>query len=537
MSGELEKLLIRLEADTTQLRRALAQADSAVGSFSSSADKRLSSTERRFQSMARTFNTAVAGMGIVSAVRATAALADQYQNMENRLNVVAKSAGDLELSQRRLMQIADETRVGVGDTAELYARYSFAMKDAGKTTNEMLEFTAALQKAVVVSGASTAEASGALRQFSQGLAAGQIRGQELNSVMEQMPIIADLIARKLGVTTGELRKLAEQGAVTSEVAFQAVMDGLAELDARFKKTSPTIGQSLNQMTTALLDLGEASGVFEAITKAAQDWTKMFKYTSNQARRLGLIKDDKAPVPDTDRFSFGAGMQGNIRPPVAKGANNQDPWAASIIPPSAEAQLAEMKAQWDEIHEVQLRALGDLVGNKTETAATKMQALTDAVKQGAITWRDFGDMQQEVKLQTADANDAMLSSTSNFLDTMFANNKTAATASALVNTYQGITKALASYPPPYSYAMASMQAAMGFAQVRAIQSTSKRSTGGGGRVAGGGGAPAAAQSGPSQSSSLFVRGIGFNDLLTGDSVKHLAERLLDFQRDGGKVVLG
>lgn len=549
MSGELEKLLIRLEADTTQLRRALNQADGAVGNFATGVDRRTAAVERRFQRMQSSVNSALSGLAMGATLRQVGAMADQYTNMENRLKVVAKSSGDLELSQKRLLEIANETRLQVGDVAEMYSRYAFALKDSGKTTNEVLRFTELLNKAVIISGASTAEAAGALRQFSQGLAAGQIRGQELNSVMEQMPVLAGAIADSLGVTIGQLRKMGEEGKITGEVAFDAVMKAGERFDESFKKTSPSISQSFAQMTNSLLELGHASGVFGILTKSMQGWSKVFSEVS------ALVKRDEGAVATAvgggltvpaatgaGMLGAGAGLQGNIRG-ENKTPGAPDPWNTTIIPPTYEEQLREAKAAWDELREAQMSTLDDLLGDKTETAAAKMAALTAAVKDGSITWRDYSDGVADVKAQTERANDDMLSSTTNFLDTMFQNNKMAATASALINTYQGITKALSAYPPPYSTAMAAMQAAMGFAQVRAINSTNKSSRGGGsaaGAVSSGAAAsaaPAAAAAAPQQDRALTVRMSSMGELIGRRGLRELMEQIVDAQRDGYRVVLG
>jgi tape measure domain-containing protein len=544
MSGELEKLLIRLEADTTQLRRALAQADGAVDRYAGNADRKLTQTERRFQSMSRNVSSALAGIGIYAAVREVGQLADAYTNMANRLNVVSKSAGDLEHVQRRVMEIAQETRLNVTDVAELYARYAFALKDAGKTTNEVLDFTKALNQAVVISGASTAEAAGALRQLSQGLAAAELRGQELNSVMEQMPVVADAIAQRLGVTTGELKKLAEQGKITREVVFEAMADAAVRFDEQFKKTTPSISQSFAQMTNSFLELGNASGIFDVLTKSMQGWAKIFTTVTGLIKGSGATSGavsgpaaaaTAAVGNGLGMLGAGQGLQGNIRGEV-KGKASLDPWAASVIPVSAEEQLREMKQAWDELHEAQLSTLDDLIGDKIETAAAKMEALNAAVRNGSIGWNDYKDGVKAVQQQSEESFDAMLSAGTQALDSLFANNKTVATATALINTYQGITKALSAYPPPTSYAMAAAQAAMGFAQVRAIQSTNKSSSGGaagGGAVAPTAGAVAAPQT---TGQTLTVQGLSRGSFFTGSMVRELAEALIQHQRDGGKVVL-
>lgn len=128
-------------------------------------------------------------------------------------------------------------------------------------------------------------------------------------------------------------------------------------------------------------------------------------------------------------------------------------------------------------------------------------------------------------------------------TMFEINKAAALGSAVVNTYQGITKSLSEYPMPLAGIMAAAHAAAGFAQVNALARTQFGSRGSAGAATSAvsaasstaQSASAQPQAGPQQ--TLFVRGLSAGSLLDGDSVRELAQRLIDFQRDGGKVVLG
>jgi len=576
MAGELERLLIRLEADTTQLRRALSSSEKDVSKFADN-------TERHATRVAGSFKAMLAAAGTGYAVREFARLADQYSNMENRLKAITKSAAEFEYVQKGVYAAAQETRIGVAEVNELYARLAFSLKDVGVSTNEVLELTETLSKATVVSGASQAEAAGALRQLSQAMASGVLRGQELNSVMEQLPVVADMIAKHMGITIGQLRKMAEEGRLTSKVVRDSILASQDEIAEKFAKTNPTIAQSFDKMNNALVffagalddSVGFSNALAAALTKVAGSLELATKHM-REARSVwsdasgggslweGLASGESiwagaATQRRTGQFAsgglngaFGAGRfaQPGIGSasfdPNAKGQDRTpaalDPWAASIIPPTYQEQMAEMKEAWDQLHEAQLMTLDDLIGDKTETAAAKMAALTAAVKEGSITWSDFGSGVKDVQATTERANESMLSSTANFLDTMFANNKTAATASALINTYQGITKALASYPPPYSYAMAAMQAAMGFAQVRSIQSTSKNSSGGGASVAGGASSAAGAAGGggglgnvPSNQ-TLTVRGLEVGELLDHRSLRNLLERIRDMQSDGYRLVV-
>lgn len=154
-------------------------------------------------------------------------------------------------------------------------------------------------------------------------------------------------------------------------------------------------------------------------------------------------------------------------------------------------------------------------------------------QGAIDATTYGRAMAQASVYSAKNMDALASSVSSNLNTIFGDTKAVAIASALINTYQGITKALATYPPPIAQAMAAIQAAAGFAQVANIKK--QTSKGGGGGSAGASVSTAAAAPPPAQQ-SLMVQGIRPDQFLSGDVVKSLANRLLDFQRDGGRVVL-
>lgn len=188
---------------------------------------------------------------------------------------------------------------------------------------------------------------------------------------------------------------------------------------------------------------------------------------------------------------------------------------------------------------QRNAFEEMMNDPTASMAQKMEVLEEMTRRNIVTWREFGQTMKTLRDQNRQNMNDMLTLTGQVLTTMFNKSKAAAAASALINTYQGITKAIADYPPPISYAMASLQAALGFAQVRQIYSTSATGGGGGGTSsiaapaipATTGGSPA---SGPSN--TLFVQGFSADGFFSGEAVRTLAEKLLDYQRNGGTVVL-
>lgn len=185
-----------------------------------------------------------------------------------------------------------------------------------------------------------------------------------------------------------------------------------------------------------------------------------------------------------------------------------------------------------------RALAFIKDEKTLPVADRLRELKILFDEGKLSVHEYGDAMKSVNDSGRDSMNDLVSASSSALTQIFEGNKTAAIASALINTFQGITKAIASYPPPISYAMAGIQAALGFAQVNKIRSTNKSGGGGGGGATPSAAAATAATAATpaAQESTLTVRGLSMNGLFTGEAVRDLASKLLDFQRDGGRVVL-
>ena len=169
----------------------------------------------------------------------------------------------------------------------------------------------------------------------------------------------------------------------------------------------------------------------------------------------------------------------------------------------------------------------------EIQTKQIEDLSNAYAAGRITAEQLAVAQQAAAYTAQSAYAGMAGSIANSLSAVFNQSKGVAIASALINTFESVTKALATYPPPFSYVAAAAALAAGMAQVANIRRTTKDGGGGGG---GGGGAAIAAAGPTSIPQSLIVQGLGPGQLFTSESVKDLAGKLLDFQRDGGQVVI-
>lgn len=230
----------------------------------------LDKTAMKASSVGQLLRTAFAGVSAALVAREFIQLSDAVTNTQNRLRLVTSSSAELADVQQRLFDISNATRSSFTSTAEVFNRVALSAKELGVSNERLLDFTQSLNQAVVLSGASASEASAGLIQLSQGLASGALRGDELRSVLEQLPAVADVIAKSLGVTRGELRQLGQDGKITAQVVLDAFAKARTELNDRFATTLPTIGQAFTVLgtkaTEAVARVNELTG---ASTKFAQ----------------------------------------------------------------------------------------------------------------------------------------------------------------------------------------------------------------------------------------------------------------------------
>ena len=205
-----------------------------------------------------------------AALTALVRLVDTFTNLQNRLRLVTTGVGGLNVVTEKLFGIANRTRSSFEGTAEVFARTALALKDLGTSQQETLNFTESLNQAIILSGASAQESQAGLIQLSQGLASGALRGDELRSVLEQLPAVADVIAKGLGITRGELRELGTQGKITADIILESFKDAREELAEKFATTIPTIGQSLGVLKNSFIEflgnLNTATGASEALAR-------------------------------------------------------------------------------------------------------------------------------------------------------------------------------------------------------------------------------------------------------------------------------
>lgn len=217
-------------------------------------NQRLYLMERGFDGTTRAVNNTERSMSSLSgvAVALAAALsvkqvseyADAWATVNNKLANSLRPNEQLADVTERVFNITQQTRSSLDATASLYARLERATRQYGTSADDLAKLTTIINQGFVVSGATAQEAENAIIQLSQGLASGALRGEEFNSVNEQGNRLIVALADSMGVSIGEMRNMAAQGKLTTDVVVNGLLSQGAVIGKEFANTTTTISQAL-----------------------------------------------------------------------------------------------------------------------------------------------------------------------------------------------------------------------------------------------------------------------------------------------------
>jgi tape measure domain-containing protein len=279
-------LMIGLGIDTRRLR----DGERALGRLQQAGNKAENALGRMASMLASAF-----------AVSKIIEYADAYTNLQNRLKLVTDSTEALGQATQNVIDIAQNSRQSLGATGDLYFKISQNADKLGLSVADVSQVTETFGKTLALSGAGTQQAEAAILQFSQALASGVIRGDEFNSVAENAPAAMDAFSRALGVTKGDLRKLAAEGSLTSDVLIQALKEQSEEVDKAFGKTESTISQAFTNLKNNVIvfvgQMNEATGAskdFVSVLDSISSWLEggqLFDDVIYQTKIWGYALDD------------------------------------------------------------------------------------------------------------------------------------------------------------------------------------------------------------------------------------------------------
>lgn len=185
------------------------------------------------------------GLGVGELVKA----ADSYTNLSAQIVIATQKGGDFESAMAGVHRVALATNSTLDATAALFTRMNAVGKEVGYSQEQALKLTQTITQAIQVGGGSAEAAEGAVTQFIQAMQGGVLRGEEFNSIMEGGIGLADALARGLGVTTGELRKMAENGELSSERVVKALSGQAESVQELYNQFPTTVGNAIQRLTT------------------------------------------------------------------------------------------------------------------------------------------------------------------------------------------------------------------------------------------------------------------------------------------------
>lgn len=179
------------------------------------------------------------------AVKGSSAYMDNLSSIQARLNNINDGTQTTTELQSKIIAAANRSRGSYQDMADSVAKLNLLAGDAFKSNDEAIAFTEQLNKMFVVSGTSAQEASAAMYQLNQAMASGRLQGDEFRSIIENAPMLANAIAKSMGVSRAKLKEMSSEGAITANVIKRAMADCADEVNSKFKEMPMTFSQSMN----------------------------------------------------------------------------------------------------------------------------------------------------------------------------------------------------------------------------------------------------------------------------------------------------
>lgn len=270
MADRTEALVLQMSADIRKMERALNQARGTTNRSLSAVEKRFDQmnahVRRSGDDMARDLRTSIASIGVGLAIREVTQYADVWTTAQNRLAAAGVAQDQLAGTMSDLVSLARETRSEFGGTVELYAKLTRAGQQLNLTQTEVRKITETTLQAFVAGGAAASEQAAAVTQLSQALGSGVLQGDELRSIRENAPLLAEAIAKEFNTTIAGLKELGAEGQLTADRVATAILnaDGIFQ---SFERTVSTVEQAMTNLRTEFTRYIAESRVAQTVVQA------------------------------------------------------------------------------------------------------------------------------------------------------------------------------------------------------------------------------------------------------------------------------
>lgn len=212
-------------------------------------------------------STVMNGIGAIKgAIESIQDTATEWAQVQARLKLVAGSQENAIYLNKQIFESAQRARGGYLEMADAVIQVSQSAHDAFPDPRQAVEFMEGIQKVFAIGGASKEAQKNAMLQLTQGLASGQLQGDEFRSIAENAPMIENIIAKTMGVSRGELKKLASEGKITADVIKNAIMTNMPEIEKQFESLPKTWGDHMQSIKNKAIRAFEP--VFQRISDLA-----------------------------------------------------------------------------------------------------------------------------------------------------------------------------------------------------------------------------------------------------------------------------
>ncbi|MEA8799813.1 tape measure protein [Klebsiella aerogenes] len=252
MAGTINagSIFYEVDMDTSRLLAARREVDAALNGLSGNMGRLEASvnrTERSISSMDRTMSSlsgVAKGLLAALSVQQVASYADAWTELNNKVaNSVRTGETQADVMQR-IFDVSQATQSSLNGTATLYARLERGTRTYNTSAEDLTRLTTIINQGFAVSGATAQEAENAIIQLSQGIASGVLRGEEFNSVSEQGSRLMVALADSMGVSIGQLRAMAAQGQLTTDVVVKGLLSQGDAIGKEFANTTVSIAKGL-----------------------------------------------------------------------------------------------------------------------------------------------------------------------------------------------------------------------------------------------------------------------------------------------------
>lgn len=248
-------------------------------------------TDGHANNLLKTMRNIAATAGVTSLVKGFLGLSDSQAQINARLNLMKDETHSVAQLNDLIYQSALRSRAAYSDTADAVGKMGLNAKNAFSSNEELIAFTEQVNKQFKIGGASAQEQSNAMIQLTQAMAAGVLRGQDLNSILAAAPGIARTIEESMGWASGSIKQYAEDGKVTAQVVKNSLLNMADETNEKFASMPMTLSDAMTQgknivqhsakeMAQAWNDfiqtdkgqeiLGETISLFSALTQVGTD---------------------------------------------------------------------------------------------------------------------------------------------------------------------------------------------------------------------------------------------------------------------------